>query len=121
MDGAWMVWVDAGLTLVSLAVYALFERWWARWIPWWRRGLYCLPLALKAGVGAAELASVEGFGPRTRIILSVVAVGIWQWNFWTALRNRRDGNDQWKLEASRSERLTEVQQAAFRRQAMEAA
>ncbi len=37
-----------------------------------------------------------------------------------AKKNKRDGNDKQKAEAAEAERLTEVQQSAFHREALEA-
>lgn len=115
------VWLEVGLALITLTGYALCERLWAQWLPWWRRGLSCLPLALKLTLGIASLVIGCSHWPDARLLLGLVSLVIWHWNFWTSRRNRRDGNDQRKLEASRSERLTEVQAAALRRQVTEVA
>lgn len=116
------VWFAAVATLAALAVYGWCEVIWARWLPWWRRGLSCLPLALKLTVCGFELAHGSlRLGPSlVRIALTIAGVMLWRWNFRTANRNRDRGDDQRKLEASRAS-LTAVQATAFRRQAMEAA
>lgn len=110
--------VDLALRLFLLAWIARDEFRRARWLPWWRRYLAVL-LMLPFVANAFAV-----FGPRNGAsdwALMVVALAMDTWNMLSANRNKRNGNDRKKAEAAEAERLTEVQQTAFQREATEAA
>jgi hypothetical protein len=90
--------------------YVLWDVIFARWLPWWLRYsssvLYGVWLATR--FTALQDATFYAF---------IVAYAVTR---WLANKNRRDKRDMQKLEAE-AERLTEVQQTAFQREATEAA
>lgn len=108
-----IAWFGRGAVL---AQWFAVERSWSRWLPWWRRYLSAFIWLLMC------LSDLIGYsGSRANLCLFALACVVFVWNRITSQRNRDNNRDMRKLEASRSERLTEVQQASFRRQATEAA
>lgn len=84
----------------------------ARWLPWWRRYLPVIPwVAITVAIPPCQV--------KARLVCVIVAVVLRAWNVWTASKNKRDGNDQHKVEAARAE-LTDTQRRAFAREVAEA-
>lgn len=100
--------ISAAVDLFVFLLWLAAEHTIARWLPWWRRYASAPPWALMAFIPHDCL--------RSRTVFLLVAVGLRIWNIHTANKNKRDGNDQHKAEQQRSERLTEVQELATRRE-----
>lgn len=100
------------LWLLMLPIYILQDLEQARWLPWWRR------YAPSVLVGAVAVAYFADAHDRLRDALFLTwFIATWS-NRYTANKNRRNNHDCKKLEAQ-SERLTEVQTAALRREVAE--
>ncbi len=88
------------------------ERARARWLPWYQRYLPCLIWGLYIAAVWLDVGNVA------EVALVMLATAASLWNDTTARRNRDRGDDQREAEAAAAgARLTEVQQAAFQREA----
>lgn len=111
----WIALITWTGRVVVMGQWLINEHAWARWLPWWRRYLSALLWLL---MSLAELLHARA---TVNLFLFALACLAHAWNRLTSKRNRHNKRDMRKLEASRSERLTDVQQTAFRRQVTEAA
>lgn len=84
----------------------------AHWLPWWRRYLPS-PFMLLTAVLAYREHPVVDIGS------FYIAIALFLWNWHTSNRNKRDNRDLKSAEVA-EQRLTEVQETAFRREAIEA-
>lgn len=105
--------------LIRVAIFAWYardEHRFARYLPWWRRYLTCLPMSVWVVNGLEVFATREG---RLDWALTLVSIGLHAWNMASGRRNKRNGKDFKTKEAAEAE-LTEVQQQSFNQQVAEA-
>jgi hypothetical protein len=93
-------------------VYLLLDWEKARWLPWWRRYAPSVFLAL------GTVAEWRGY-KRIQAIAFVGWCIAYAANWWTARRNKRNGNDISAKEVAETQ-LTDVDQRSFNQQTAEA-